>query len=436
MAGITARWSAISATPFRQRAGAAIARYITTVRGFSREARLYLVTSALFGFAIFGGIYTTILNLYLLRLGFGPEYAGLVNGVGQVAFGLCAVPVGLLGRAWGSRRLLIIGLSMMALGFGLLPLAEFSPAGILPWLLVTQTVGQVGIAIYFVSGAPFVTTVTRPAERTHVFAASLALLPLAGFAGSLTGGLLPGLFTRLTGASLAQPEPFMLTLFLAGLLMLPAVAAILATRTPQKVVIAPTSPTNPAPVMVMTILAVTVLLRVVGEGAIRTFLNIYLDTMLGMPVAQIGLMLATGQLLAIPASLLTPLLATRWGNGRAYLLSSWAIALSFIPMILVPHWTAVGASYLGIMTFLSVARPAVVAFQMDVVSAGWRTLMAGATTAAVGLGWAVASLSGGFIITRTGYPALFLFSAAMTALAALVFRVYFGARPANTVPVD
>lgn len=397
---------------------------------------MYLVTSALFGFAIFGGIHTTLLNLYLLRLGYGPEFAGLVNGIGQVAFGLCALPVGLLGRRWGSRHLLTIGLGMMALGFGLLPLAEFSPVGASPWLMITQIVGQVGIAIYFVNGAPFVTTVTTPAERTHVFAASLALMPLAGFAGSLTGGLLPGLFGRLTGIELTQPEPYMLALMVAGLLMLPTVAVILATRPHKKVVISSTGPTNHAPIMIMVILALTVLLRVVGEGAIRTFLNIYMDTVLEMPVVQIGLLLACGQLLAIPASLLTPLLAARWGNGRTYLLSSWVIAASFIPMAFVPHWTAVGISYLGIMTFLAVARPAIVSFQMNTVSAGWRTLMSGSTSAAVGLGWAVASLSGGFIITRLGYPALFLFSAAMTALAALVFRVYFGARPANAVPVD
>ena len=55
---------------------------------------MYLVTAALFGFAIFGGIYTTLLNLYLLRLGFGPQEAGLINGWGQLAFGVVALPAG------------------------------------------------------------------------------------------------------------------------------------------------------------------------------------------------------------------------------------------------------------------------------------------------------------------------------------------------------
>ena len=411
--------------------------YIRTIRGFSRDAWLYLVTSALFGFAIFGGIHNTLLNLYLLRLGYGPEFAGLVNGVGQVAFAMCALPVGLLGRAWGSRRLLIAGTSLMSLGFTLMPLAQFSPVGTSAWLIVTQILGQVGISIYFVNGAPFVTTVTRPAERTHVFAAALALLPLAGFAGSLTGGLLPGLFSHILGAALTRPEPYMVALIIAGLLMLPAVAAVLMTRPQTSPPVAKINAGNsPAPIIIMAMLALTVMFRVIGEGAIRTFLNIYLDTVLGLPVAQIGLLLASGQLLAIPASLLTPLLAARWGNGRAYLLSSWAIALSFIPMALVPHWTAVSIGYFGAMTFSAIARPAVITFQMDIVSGVWRTLMSGTTSTAVGLGWAVASLSGGFIITQLGYPALFIFSAIMAALAAVVFRLYFGARPASVVPVD
>jgi MFS family permease len=378
-----------------------------------------------------------LLNLYLLRLGYGPEFAGVINGVGQVAFGICALPAGLLGRAWGSRRLLIVGLSMMAVGFGLLPLAEFSPVGSSAWLIATQCIGQVGICLYFVNGAPFVTTVTAPAERNHVFAASLALLPLAAFFGSLIGGLLPAMFGGWLQTTPTQPAPYQFSLIIAALLMLPAVGAMLATR-PRPVLPQQIVPTHrqPAPVMVMAILSATVLLRVIGEGAIRTFLNIYLDSALEMPVPQIGLLLACGQLLAIPASLLMPLLAERWGNGRIYVYSSWAIAVSFIPMALVPHWAAAGLGYLGTTTFLAVARPALVAFQMAAVSTDWRTLMAGATTAAVGLGWAVASLSGGFIITSSGYPALFIFSAVMTALAAVVFRAYFGARPVNIVPLD
>ena len=110
-----------------------VARYFSTLTHISRDARLFLLTSALYGFAIFGGIYTTLLNLYLLRLGYQADFAGMVNGTGQIVLGLSAVPIGILGRYLGSKRLLAAGLAAIALGFGLIPLSEFSPFSPAAW---------------------------------------------------------------------------------------------------------------------------------------------------------------------------------------------------------------------------------------------------------------------------------------------------------------
>ena len=49
------------------------AGYVTKARLFSRDVRLFLVTSVLFGFTACGGIYTVLLNLYLLLLGYGTD---------------------------------------------------------------------------------------------------------------------------------------------------------------------------------------------------------------------------------------------------------------------------------------------------------------------------------------------------------------------------
>lgn len=425
MAGISGRWCKINTlfpTTY-QRVSDAAGRYAGTLRNFNLDVRLYLVTSALFGFTIFGGIYFTLLNLYLLRLGYDPQFAGLINGVGQVIFGLCALPAGAMGRRWGSRRMLIIGFGVVAVGYALLPLAEFVPSIQTGWLVVMQAVGQIGVSIYFVNGAPFVMTVTRPTERNHAFAMSGALLPLTGFAGSLVGGLLPGFFAGLSGASAANPAPYRYSLLLAAGLMALAVVAMLFTRSPNAAPPAATETKEkvPAPVGIFVWLFLVVLLRVIGEGDVRTFFNIYLDDFLQVPVAQIGLLLAVGQLLAVPAAMVMPIFAKRWGIKATYLIGSWGMALSFLPLALVPHWAAAGAGFMSMITLLSIARPAVVAYQMDISPPGWRTIMAGATSTAVGLGWGIASLSGGYIATRYGYSALFLSAAAVTAAASLVF---------------
>ena len=396
------------------------------MRAFNRDVRLYLLTSALFGFAVFGGIYSTLLNLYLLRLGYGPEFAGLLNGAGQLVFGLCALPVGLLGQRWGSRRMLIIGFSLIALGYGLLPLAEFTPVEPKSWLISAQIIAQTGVAFYFVNGAPFVMTIALPQERDHVIAASIALWPLTGFVGSLAGGLLPGLFALPLGVSLNNPAPYRIALFLGAALMLPAVWAIMKTRrAPDATPTAPiASPKTPMPLKIITLMFVVVLFRVMGEGMVRTFLNIYLDAALQMPVAQIGALLATGQLLAIPAAMAMPLFAARWGVNATYIYSSWGIALSFLPLAFAPHWLGAGLGYMGIIALTSIARPTIVSAQMEAVPPRWRTIMTGATSAAVGVGWAAASLSGGYIVTAFGYSPLFLSGAMLTVVSVLVFLLY------------
>ena len=71
------------ATP---RVSGIVAGYVTEARLFSRDVRLFLVTSVLFGFTAYGGTYTVLLNLYLLRLGYGTEFVGLISATGQLAF--------------------------------------------------------------------------------------------------------------------------------------------------------------------------------------------------------------------------------------------------------------------------------------------------------------------------------------------------------------
>ena len=64
-----------------------VTTYIHTLRLFNRDVRLYLISAALIGFT-FLGIYAVLFNLYLLRLGYGPEFIGTVNGVSQLGFAL------------------------------------------------------------------------------------------------------------------------------------------------------------------------------------------------------------------------------------------------------------------------------------------------------------------------------------------------------------
>jgi MFS family permease len=101
--------------------------YISRLRMFSRDVRLLLVTSALLGFAVWGGIYAVLLNLYLLRLGYGPRFIGLVNSTGMLTVGVFALPVGVISARVGVRRMLIASAVLSGIGFVALPFAELAP---------------------------------------------------------------------------------------------------------------------------------------------------------------------------------------------------------------------------------------------------------------------------------------------------------------------
>ena len=69
-------------------------------RILNRNFLLYMGGWAVTAFAYFG-ILGVLFNLFLLRLGFGAEFIGVLTGSGQLAWALCALPAGLYVRRFG-----------------------------------------------------------------------------------------------------------------------------------------------------------------------------------------------------------------------------------------------------------------------------------------------------------------------------------------------
>jgi predicted MFS family arabinose efflux permease len=399
--------------------------YLKTLRQFSRDIRLFLVASALVGFTYFG-VYALLLNLYLLRLGYDTAFIGLVNAVGPLAMAIGALPAGALSQRWGSRRALMLGFSLLTLGFGLLPLVEFMPtAGRAGWLMATYIVVWLGGTFFLVNGGPFLMGATTPQERNHAFAMQSTVLPLAGFAGNLVGGLLPGWFAGLLSVTLDQPMSYRYALWIAAALLLPAVLVVGATR-PARVEQSEARVTDAdaAPYTLIVMLTLVMLLRTAGEWVMRIFFNVYLDTGLHASTALIGALGAAGQLLGI-AALTGPLMVVRWGSMRTIGWGTVGMACTFLPLILLTHWAGVGLGFMSMVALTSITSPAFGVFSQESVSPRWRTTVAGATTLAFGGSVAAMAFGGGHLIVAMGYQTLFLVSAGLTLVGALLFFVYF-----------
>lgn len=250
---------------------------------FSRDVRLYLIASGLFGFVLFGGIYPLLYNLYLLRLGYNTQFVGLANATGAFCFALSCLPSGMLGGHWGSRFTMVVGICISVIGYGLLSQTELAPPILRDYfILATYSLGVMGIALFIVNGTPYLMAITRSSERAPVFAMQAALMPLSGFVGSLLGGILPSYIADILSVSLDHPTAYRYTLFLGALCLIPAVFALLATKEIQverKQTIVSEAPALPLALIVMT--SLISVFHVAGEAAARTFFNVYMDQWFG-----------------------------------------------------------------------------------------------------------------------------------------------------------
>ena len=386
-----------------------------------------------------------LLNLYLLRLGYGAEFIGVVSAAAWLAWGAVSLPAGALGGRWGVRRTMIAGVVLSAVGRGLLPLAELLPDPIQSgWIVAAFALGNLGTATWVVSFAPYLIGATGGQERDHVFSVFFALVSLFSFAGSVVAGLLPGLFATALGVSLDQPSPYRYPLFVAVALMVPGIWALLLT-TRKGVAERPHAAAAGAshlPFAVIALMALVYLLRSAGEGVILTFFNVYLDAGMHVSTALIGTVVASGQLLSIPTALAVPLLMARLGKGRTIVLGLFGMALGLLPVALIPHWIAASLGFAGFSAMLSVINSAFYVFSQEAVSPDWRPAMSGALTTAQGVSLSALALGGGYAITAIGYRSPFLIAAGLTMAGAFVFWSVFlrarrgglarGSAPAHT----
>jgi len=148
---------------------------------------------------------------------------------------------------------------------------------------------------------------------------------------------------------------------------------------------------------------------------------VYLDSELLVSTARIGLLLALGRLLGIPAALATGPLTARYGNRGVVIGASLGTALSILPIALVPHWGAAGLSLIGVLGLSGIRYPASIVYFLELVPPAQRATVSGLTEMAAGICFTAMTFGGGYMIAAFGYRSLFLLGAALTGMSALVF---------------
>lgn len=466
----------------RTRLSRMIQSYLDALRLFSRNAWLFLISSGLSGFS-YTGIYFLLANLFLLRLGHGEGFIGIFVATGALSFAVFSVPAGFAGRCWGPRPAMIVGYGLLAAGIGIVVVGATGPRAVAPvWLIGSCVVRELGNAFYMVNANPFLMASTTPEERAHVFSVRGAVTPLAGFAGSLTGGLVPHLTASVFDLSLQNKLCYIVPILLAAVALVPGLVALMATRREERLpaeeaalahadledlqaggapggeellavaelgegatasrrvgaaaaAVPPAEPvgerpeespadSSAAPYGPIAVMSLVGLLYIASTAGATSFFNVYMDRVLHASTARIGNLVAIGQLLASPLALSLAVVAGRWGYHRAFAVTTLGMSLSLLPLALVPRWTAAGAGIIGVTALGALAFPSITVYTQHLVARTWRPVISGAYMMCVALGWTVIAGAGGFVISYYGYPSLFLLCSALTATGSAIFLIY------------
>src|SRR5918912_1064381 len=216
------------------------------LRPFNRSIHLWLLGFAIAGFTYFG-MQGVLFNLYLLRLGFGPQFIGLLVGSGQVIFALAALPAGALGQRAGVRGTFAAGFAVAAVALTLLlPVEALPRTWWAVWLVGWWAVFWAGAAVANVNGVPYAMGLAGD-DAPRAFAVQAAVLGVTAFAGSLAAGTLLGLVANWIGASAADPAPYRLVLWLGPPALAVGAAAMLAARPAPRVLQHRRAPAQGAP---------------------------------------------------------------------------------------------------------------------------------------------------------------------------------------------
>jgi MFS family permease len=393
--------------------------------------------SAIMAFTV-DGVFPVIFNLYILRLGFGPDFVGQVNSVAALVFSVSALPAGTVGTRFGARTAMIAGVVISLFSTWGLVATQMLPSSLWGlWLTLQFSLLYLGVALYFVNANPSLVNLTPTGEQSRVISVNSALGNLLALTGGAIAGLIPVLVAGWMGWSLSNPAAYRVPLLLSGLLY--AVAMVLILRIgdervePASVVSKPTGAPTAAMAFGFTLVMLSVIrfLQALGTGAGLTFFNVYMDDGLGVSTAVIGLVVAGARLLSIGAALMVPWATRRWGNAGAAVLGSTGVGLSLIPLGMIPLAPVASASFIAMNAFTSLRYSAYFVYMMQVTPPRMRTVVAGAGEFSGGLSFALVSFVGGSLIIQYGYTPLFVGSGLVTLAGGLLLWVYARMRTAS-----
>lgn len=381
------------------------------MRGFRRNAQLYLISTPLMGpgMQVFGVLF----NLYLLQLGFDEVLVGQTIAATALGTMVGGIPSGILYNRLGGRWSFSLGLLLIALT-RLVLLLVVTPVP----LIAASFFGGVANAVISTVWLPFMADETDKRERTYLFSVNDMLWTLAEMVGSLMGGFMPALFmAHLTLASLAASQriSMIVAIDLSLLSLIPLLAMRPTSRLQDEeaggIAVEEPQEGTPIPRRRGFIGGAAIVFFVGLMMGASGFQNVYFSEFHQASDEQIGLIFALSRVAGLLGISLLPSLANRLGLVKTNLLLGFVTAPFFF--LLGYPFPLLRATPIFLVGYGLYRANWILYFNlvMEVVPPRDRGTQAGLRVVSAFLASSIAGAAGGWIIVQMGYGMLFTMSA-------------------------
>jgi MFS family permease len=400
------------------------------VSGFHRNVKLLLLRS--FIICLYTGIYGILFNLYVLNLGYGAEFLGLVLAAHVLASSATSIPAGILCDRFDKKKLMVISglLSTVAAA----PLYLFSS----PWtLLLFSIAGGIFVSISSVTLTPLLAENCGRDDTVHVFSANASISWIASVLGCALGGILPGTWGLFLGLKM---DSLRLTLLSSVILLVLGLGVMLMVKGKKA------GPKCRCPTFSLKDITfspdivkftITSLTFGVASGMIVPYFNVYFTRALHVGVFEVGIASAVAGAVMILGFVTTPYLTSRIGKVRSAVVTKIFSAPFLMLMALTESFLVAAAAYVAYMFFINMAGPATTSFQMEQIKPKEQGFAVGMMMTGNYVAVSASTYLSGFLISRGNYIIPFLVTCVAYVVTAFLLYHYFkdSERPAASLPL-
>ncbi len=400
--------------------------YWLRIRQFTPNVRKLILSNVTRAFA--WGITSTILNIYLLTLGYSNAFLGVLMSLNAFSMAISSIAAGTYASRVGPKYSIIVGLLTSAIvGFTrvVFPFPDI--------LMITAVLAGFGAALINVSYGPLMTRSCTAYERTHAFGTSHSLTILSSFISNTIAGFLPGLIALFLGIPFDSALALQLAL-LAHVIPL-ALSTIPMLAIHEKEVPEPDLnselqseliPVQRNEVRKLALkFGIVNLLIGLGAGFVIPYLSIFFWEFYNLPLPIIGLVQGLGSLSVAIGTFLSPVLSTRIGKVKTVLFSQ-ALSLPFLLFIaiIINPYIAI-ASYILRVVLMNAGGPVDRTLRMELTPEKWRPNMEAVTSFAWNFPWAFSTLVTGPLFDLELYLVPFWFTLTSYSAATIAYAAFF-----------